>query len=214
MNDEFPSLSPEDKRRIEEEERYRAMLRAQAMRPTPAEPPKQETPWAERIVIGGIVVGLLVLFTVTMPKLMRPPGDKSAGAESSIFSSYEPVQQSVLDGELSIAPRQTTSQSFTVPDGAINGEISGTFTASGGFGNDVEAAILSDQIGLSNYMNGHYTQGVWFTPGQQTSGRFDVRLRPGTYYIAFRNYNALFSTKRVYVQALLKYSALKGSQSQ
>jgi hypothetical protein len=47
---------------------------------------------------------------------------------------------------------------------------------------------------------------LWETPGQLTTGAFDVKLKPGTYFLVISNRFSLLSDKSVTVEASLSYS--------
>ncbi len=53
--------------------------------------------------------------------------------------------------------------------------------------------------------NGHAAQVLWQTEGQQTIGNFEVRLRPGTYYLGISNRFSPFSNKQVTLDVSLSY---------
>ncbi len=85
-----------------------------------------------------------------------------------------------------------------------NATIKGSFTASGGSGNDI-AAIIASEDDYTNWSNGHQAKAYWSTQGKQTTGSFDVRLGPGTYYLALNNRFSTFSDKYVAINASLNY---------
>jgi hypothetical protein len=82
--------------------------------------------------------------------------------------------------------------------------VSEKFQATGGSGNDI-IGVLTDESGYENWINGHESQVYWTTHGQQTTGTFQVRLPPGTYYLAFSNKFSAFTDKNVFLNAALKY---------
>ena len=56
--------------------------------------------------------------------------------------------------------------------------VKGTFNASGGTGNDI-AAVVADEMNYTNWINGHQSQVFWSTQGKETTGNFELRLKPG-----------------------------------
>ena len=89
-----------------------------------------------------------------------------------------------------------------------NPVVSGTFTAAGGQENDI-AAVLADESGYTNWINGHQAQVYWSTQGKETTGSFEVHLKPGTYYLALSNRFSAFTDKYVVLEATLKYQQLQ-----
>jgi hypothetical protein len=84
------------------------------------------------------------------------------------------------------------------------GRVTGSFTASGGRGNDVDGIIAAEDD-YTNWVNGHQARAFWSTPGKSTTGSFDVRLSPGTYYLALGNRFSFRADKYVALNATLAY---------
>jgi hypothetical protein len=82
--------------------------------------------------------------------------------------------------------------------------LKGSFMASGGSGNDVTAA-LADEKNIVNWVNGHEAELFWGTKGQTTTDDFDIRLKPGTYFLAISNTFSKFTNKTVSLEVDLLY---------
>jgi hypothetical protein len=82
--------------------------------------------------------------------------------------------------------------------------VTGSFTASGDSGNDIETVIAGENE-YTNWINGHEARGFYGTHGRMTADRFEVRLAPGTYYFALSNKFSAFSDKYVFIEADVKY---------
>jgi len=94
---------------------------------------------------------------------------------------------------------------FTVPSGASDIQVSGSFTASGGSGNDIRIYIL-DSTSFVNWKNGH-SVGTYYNSGQMTTGTISATLPSGeTYYLVYDNTFSLFSQKNVNTWATLNYT--------
>lgn len=79
--------------------------------------------------------------------------------------------------------------------------LDGNFRASGGNGNDIEAAIGQEEEAI-NWSNGHESQLLWYTESKRTAGSFRVDLEPGgRYCVAFSNRFSAVSDKVVSVNA-------------
>ena len=63
--------------------------------------------------------------------------------------------------------------------------IRGSFTASGGSGNDIRVLIM-DSTAFTNWQNGHQVN-IYYDSGQQTTGSISTSLPngPGTYYLVY-----------------------------
>jgi len=83
--------------------------------------------------------------------------------------------------------------------------VAGNFTASGGLGNDIVAVVATEDE-FANWINGHQAKVYYSTGGQKTTDRFDVRLVPGTYILAFNNQFSAFSDKYLFLEVDRNYS--------
>jgi hypothetical protein len=113
--------------------------------------------------------------------------------------------QTIVNGAIQIEAGKSASYRLDVLPDMLQASIKGSFTASGGSGNDVQVAI-GDEMNITNWMNGHQASVLWETPGQLTTGAFDVKLQPGTYFLVISNRFSLLSDKSVTVEASLSYS--------
>jgi hypothetical protein len=82
-----------------------------------------------------------------------------------------------------------------------NARLIGSFQASGGSGNDIQA-IVASQTDFQNWINGHPAQALYSTP-KVTSGNIDIRVPPGTYILGFSNRFSALSNKQVSVSVKL-----------
>lgn len=173
-------LSPEDKQRIEAEEQYRLQVR-QNLNSSSPEKRSRLAPlqWLGCLIIV-IVLGALVVTAVgTRPRSSR-------GAQS---------RQQIVSGQMSVPPKKMVMFRFSVTDSSAN--LVGRFDASGGYGNDIEVLLFSDEDEFRNFSNGHAASTVWSSGGKKSSGRCDIRLPRGEYILSFSNRASLVSTKKV-----------------
>jgi hypothetical protein len=110
-----------------------------------------------------------------------------------------------VSGAVQIEGGKSASYRLDVSPDMLEASIKGSFTATGGSGNDVQVAI-GDQMNITNWTNGHQSSVIWETPGQVTTGAFDVKLKPGTYFLVISNRFSVLSDKSVTVEANLGYS--------
>ncbi len=116
------------------------------------------------------------------------------------------VSNNVVNGMVTIGARNYQYYQITVPSGAISPSVSGSFTASGGSGNDIKIYVM-DNTNYVNWQNGH-SASTYYTSGQTTTGSISAQLPSGagTYYLVYDNTFSLLSTKNVDTQVNLVYS--------
>jgi hypothetical protein len=93
-----------------------------------------------------------------------------------------------------------------VPQNADAVRVEGTFSASGGAGNDVEAYIFSNDD-FVNWRNRHSVR-TFYNSGRITQGTLEVTLPPvpGAYYLVFNNSFSLLSSKTVQTSIRLHFN--------
>jgi len=209
------NLTPEEKHRIEEEERkrfaeeqYRAQVRA-SLNSSPAAdaaPEKKSTNPGWYLIAA---VGIVALFIVGRAFLTSDDRPKPASPSSTPLPSiapirYVPVATKVASGQIVIPAGGHVDYRIQVEPEMKDARLVGTFKASGGQGNDV-AAVIADDAGFTNWINGHQAMAFWSTHGKTTTDSFNVRLAPGTYHFAISNKFSLFSSKYLFIETELRY---------
>jgi hypothetical protein len=111
----------------------------------------------------------------------------------------------IVNGTFSVGALTYSSQEFSVPSGASSASVSGSFTASGGSGNDIEVYIM-DSTAYINWQNGHSVS-IIYDSGRLTTANFNIPLAAGTtYYIVYSNQFSILSSKNVYSAVRLTYT--------
>jgi hypothetical protein len=205
-------LTAEEKQRIEEEEcrrvseeEYRAEVRAKFQgKPTHR---RSSVPWLLGVVLV-LVIGTLIAWSISSSNHANA---KSAVAAKSVArpvpvlkTRYVPVGQNIARGQITVGARGFAQYQFSISRNMFQPVFAGDFTVSGGGGNDI-MAVIADEDNYANWINGHQARVFWATQGRETTGQFEVRLPPGTYYLAFSNKFSLFAPKQVSVTAYLNY---------
>jgi hypothetical protein len=209
-------LSPERKQQIEEEERqrlaeeqYRAQVRSNlSATPSPTVPasaPRVQEPEKRKSHVGWLlgilaVVAIGVVVLVNSNSTRTVASDSPASAPSRAPSvRYVPISQKIASGQIVVRASGYVQYRFQITPEMRNAHVSGNFNASGGSGNDIEVVIASEAE-FTNWINGHQARVFYSTQGRKTTDTFDVRLGPGTYYLAFNNRFSAFTPKDVFLE--------------
>lgn len=111
---------------------------------------------------------------------------------------------SIITGDFYIEPEEYRYYPFTIPEEWGVVRVTGSFSSSGGGGNDVSVHI-TDYNGFLNFHNGHALKG-WYHSGKVTADSLDVSLGPGDYYLIFSNVFSLVSAKTVSSSIGIEYT--------
>ena len=128
---------------------------------------------------------------------------------NSIDSVPGAGSESIASGSFDVAARNFKPFKVIVPQGATNAVLEGTFTASGGSGDDIEVTLL-DEVQFLNWQNRHKFQPL-YESGRITADRMKVTLPPdaSTYVVVFSNRFSLLSAKGVVADLKLRYDPLE-----
>ncbi len=85
----------------------------------------------------------------------------------------------------------------------LSPHLQGTFTASGGSGNDIVVIVMTETDYI-NWSNGHAVYPE-YSSGQVTTGSFDVYLSTGSYYLVYDNSFSAVADKNVTTTVHLNY---------
>ena len=86
--------------------------------------------------------------------------------------------------------------------------IIGSFTASGGSGNDI-IVLLLDDIAYTNWVNRHQVTAI-YNSGQLTTATINIPITiSGTYHVVFSNRFSIISTKTVSTTIDLKWTEIE-----
>jgi len=208
-------LTPEEMARIEADERrkhaeelYRLAIRQKLNQP--ADRPKSERP-SSGPSFANYLTGIGVLALVTVIVLLAVNFFGSSGGSNTGSPAGLGIERAlgIASGQIFIPAGANTNYRFTVTPEMHQAVLSGSFSASGGTGNDI-LAIVATEGEATNWMNGHQAMVIWQTPGRETTGNFNVHLGPGTYCLVFGNKFSAFTGKQVSVTATLSYRTIPG----
>lgn len=173
--------------------------------------PEEDKKRLKEMILFGIIIFLAVMLVLDRS---RPEPDIAKGNKAYAYLAKSPSvkyvdrKQVITSGQLIVNAGQAIWSPIVVPTGSRNVHVTGNFSVSGGAGNDINA-VITDQMNLTNWVNGHAAKCYWGTEGPETVGQFDVVLSPGTYYLAFSNKQSIISQKQVFVNAELNYQQME-----
>ena len=210
-------LTPEDRQRIEEEERrkiaeeqYRAEVRAKLQGERPATWLHSPVLW----IVGIGVVLIIGAFILTNRRSQPKSADGGPAVQADSRPApvpktrYVPASEKVATGQIVVKAQGYVQYRLMITPEMVEPTVTGTFNASGGTGNDIQAAI-ADEENYTNWINGHQAQVLWGTQGRQTTGNLEVRLQPGMYYLVFSNKFSEFTDKQVFLDVDLNYKRVE-----
>ena len=213
-------LTPERRQQIEEEERqrlaeeqYRAQVRSNLSASTgpsvaPSAPRAPEPPQRKSRVgwLLGVLAIVIVGAVILANRSSAPASDSPATAAPVRAPSvrYVPATQKIASGQIVVRASGYVQYRFQITPEMRSAHVSGQFNASGGTGNDIEA-VIATEAEFTNWVNGHQAQVFYSTQGKKTTDTFDVRLAPGTYYLAFNNRFSAMTAKDVFLEVDLNY---------
>jgi hypothetical protein len=212
-------LSPERKGQIEAEERqrlaeeqYRAQVRAGLSTRTGPSAPQSEPPGPRqgktKTRWGFVAFGFVVVMVLVYNLAIRTQNDTSGTGSPVARPRYSPASEAIVSGNVAVQANGYADYRFQITPGMRDARLIGTFTASGGSANDIEAVVASEAE-FSNWINGHQAHVFYSTQGKKTTDTFDVRLGPGVYHLAFNNRFSAFAAKNLSVDVNLNYQQLQ-----
>lgn len=205
-------LTPEEQQKIDEEERYRAEVRARLSDETLERTPTPNSVSTKGLKSLGRTVGVATLLVLAVFFVLDTEGNLSksktdsatvARAASGEFR-YVPITQKLASGQIVVRAGGHVRYTINITPDMHDPIISGNFSAAGGSSNDI-SAVIADEIEFTNWINGHEANVYWGTSGRKTVGKFEVRLRPGLYYLGISNQFSVVSDKYVFLDVDLRY---------
>jgi hypothetical protein len=143
-------------------------------------------------VLCGLPLFFLVCWLVWHASLGAFGGHVTAEAP-------QPLQHklSLPTGAFTVGAGSTNNSKFIVPAGAFNVTMTGHFSATGGFGNDIEVFILTEDE-FVNWQNGHPVK-AFYNSGKVTQDTINLTLPSdaATYYVVFSNKFSLLIPRAV-----------------
>ena len=146
--------------------------------------------------------GIIVIVSIAVLTSVLALGSYGTGGGGGILPSPHTVN--IVNRLITVNSLGYEYYPFYVPSGATDVYVQGSFTASGGSGNDIEVLIM-DSTEFINWLNEPQAS-AYYNSGQVTTSNFNVHLPSGsgTYYLVYSN---KFSStqKNVLTLAYLSY---------
>jgi hypothetical protein len=158
------------------------------------------------LIVGGIIAFIVYEQHQRSRNSYSSSSTSSSSLDSFSQSSVPQIRQGsqrLGDQAFTVGPRQTYYVKFTIPENWRNAVVVGSFSASGGDGNDVQV-FITDEKGYTNIKNGHAGR-VWYDSGKVTTDSINTKLGSGTYYLVFSNSFSLITNKAVNADIQLQY---------
>lgn len=146
----------------------------------------------------------IALVMVVASRLNYEPTTTRSQTESSA-PVLQPVTEKLFTGQVVVRAGGHVYRKFAIdPTRMQDARVVGSFHASGGSGNDIQA-VLTEESEFENWINGHQAR-VLYSTDKVTNGKFDVAItQAGTYYVAFSNAFSLLTDKDVFAEVDLRY---------
>jgi hypothetical protein len=112
--------------------------------------------------------------------------------------------ETIANTAMTVGPGSFNDYKFVVPATAAQASVDGHFSATGGFGNDIQVFVVNEDS-FVNFQNGHPSD-AYFNSGKVTQNTINALLPgPGTYYLVCNNRFGLLAPKAVEINAILHY---------
>jgi hypothetical protein len=116
-----------------------------------------------------------------------------------------PRTETIANTAITVGAGSFTYYKFVVPTTAAQAYVDGHFSATGGFGNDIQVFVVN-QDSFANFQNGDPSD-AYFNSGKVTQNSINALLPgAGTYYLVCNNRFSLLSPKAVEIDAVLHYA--------
>ena len=171
--------------------------------PASAAPALAPTPVAKRKPKTALWILLALLAVVVWWALTN----ESPGAKQLRGTVVpQPHTQLLTNPVFTLKAGQGLHYTFKVPPNGASVHVEGTFSASGGSGNDIEVYLLSEDE-FVNWQNNHPVK-TFYNSGRITQSTLSVDLPSGaaTYYLIFTNKFSLLTPKAVQASVRLHYN--------
>jgi hypothetical protein len=200
--EERQRIEAEEQKRVAEEQ-YRAQVRSN-LTPAPR-PAKPANPLRVILVILAVAAVLCAILAVNFFNRAKPDGTSGRVEKTRLV----PTNQKIAMGQIQVNARAFAPYKIQITPDMRQPTLTGTFTASGWAGNDIDVAVISGEENFTNWTNGHKAQVLWHTDGQETTGKFSVTLAPGVNYLVVSNQASLVMNRQVSLDVDLNFQKVE-----
>jgi len=165
--------------------------------PPPSPPPAKSNTTLIIAIVVIVVVVVAVIVGIAAVSFLN-------FATSSTSNLRLPHSANIVNGLITVQAGSYNYYPFTLAAGSTSISVTGSFTASGGGGNDIEVFVM-DQTNFINWQNGHQAS-AYYNSGQLTTGTISTSLPSvGTYDLVYSNTFSTVSSKNVQTTVNLYY---------
>lgn len=165
---------------------------------------EEVAPQKKRHVAIWMLTAIALFFMIVW---MQQQASRRASVAQQQAVQSQPRLQTQSTGNVAFTVNAGSSQyyKFTVSAGAFDVRLKGHFAATGGSGNDIQVALLTEDQYV-NWQNGHENK-TFYNGGKVTQDTFNVSLPSNatTYYLVFSNRFSVLTPKAVQANADLTY---------
>ena len=155
--------------------------------------------------IGALIVIVVLVVAVLAVLGAMGGGSGGGGGGGSLLPSQH--TSNVVNGLITVGAGSYSYYPIDLSGGVTGVSLQGSFTASGGSGNDIVVLVM-DQADFTNWQNGHSVS-AYYSSGQETTGTISASLPDGSgsYYLVYSNTFSTFSSKNVQTTVNLIYTS-------
>jgi hypothetical protein len=181
------------------------LAQREPLSPKPANMRRAGLNWRAICIVALGLFATAMMFSAFSHTGRSYPG--SSTDSPALLSRWVPVTVSLVHGQFQVPAQNYLSWPIAIPAMVRNYHVVGHYSVIGGFGNDIQAVIASEDE-FQNWINGHQAHVFYSTPDRVTTGNIDVVLPPGQYALAFNNRFSLFASKALFAEISATYERL------
>jgi hypothetical protein len=165
----------------------------------PETPSKSTSTVLALLAIAGVLLFILLIYGYSTS---RTSANQGASPIERLMKQQRVA--TIKNADLRVNALSYYSFTLDVPEGASSVLLHGSFTASGGAGNDIEVFVFAE-TDFVNWQNRHPSTSL-YNSGKVTDGNLNVTLpTAGKYFLVFSNRFGLLLPKTINVDAALTY---------
>jgi hypothetical protein len=155
--------------------------------------------WKAFVAVVGI---FFIIFVIALLRFGKSSNNDTKSMETLL--APKAYTQKLITGDSVVNANHMRVWTINVSPYMITPQLSGSFHASGGAGNDIQV-VIAEQAEYENWANGHPAN-LSYQSDRTTNGTFSIPLKPGKKYaIAFDNRFSSYDEKVVTAEVRLHF---------